>query len=176
MRVPSSDIRTLILALLLGLKGRLYLALTLLSGCLGWSRVTPPTCALLLPPAVACGFRERHHEWAGGLAPRLGVPLMSLPPTLEKHSAVTELFGESFTGVVAGVWVTAGSPSYCFCSLALYLETGLGSTIGPVVTHVLRVRINHRAGEILRHEVSRIVGSQNLPHLKLVEILFLLYP
>ena len=176
MRVPSSDIRTLILALLLGPKGRLYLALTLFSGCLGWSMVTPPTCALLLPPAVACGFRKRHHEWAGGLAPRLGVPLMSLPPTLEKHSAVTDLLGESFAGVVAGVWVTTGSPRYCFCSLALYLNTGLGPAIGPVMTHELKVCINHRAGEILRHEVNRIIGSQNLPHLKLMDILFLLDP
>ena len=132
--------------------------------------------ACLLPPAVACGFREQHHEWAGGLAPRLGVPLMSLPPTLEKHSAVTELFGESFTGVVAGVWVTAGSPSYCFRTLALYLETGLGSTIGPMMTHELKVRINHLAGEILRHEVSRIVCAKDLPHFKLVEVLLLLDP
>ena len=90
---------------------------------------------------------------------------MYLPPTLEKHNAVTGLFGESCAGVVAVVWVTAGSPSYCFCSFALYLETGLGPTIGPMMTHELEVRINHRAGEILRHEVNRIIGSQNLPHL-----------
>ena len=115
-------------------------------------------CASFLPPAVACGSREQHHEWAGGLAPRLGVPLMSLPPTLEKHKATTGLFGESFAGVVAGARVTAGSPSYCFRSLALYLETGLGPAIGPMMTHELKVCINHQAGEILRNEVRRIVG------------------
>ena len=127
--------------------------------------------SLLLPPAVACGFRERHHEWAGGLAPRLGVPLMSLPPTLEKHHAVTRLLGESFAGVVAGVWVTAGSPNYCFRSLALHLETGLGPAIGPVMTHELKVCINHRAGEILCHEVSRIVCAKDRPRRSLRPIL-----
>ena len=72
--------------------------------------------------------------------------------------------------------VTSDSPCCCICSLALYLETGLGSTIGHVMTHELKVCINHRAGEMIRHEVSRIIGSQNLPHLELVEILFLLDP
>ena len=84
----------------------------MLSGRLGWNMVIQHPCALFLPPAVACGSREQHREWAGGLAPRLGVPLMSLPPTLEKHNDVTRLFGESCAGVVAGVWVTAGSPNY----------------------------------------------------------------
>ena len=88
---------------------------------------------------------------------------MSLPLTLEKHNTVFGLLRALFWGRHRGCG-TNDSPSFCFCSLALYLQTGLGSTFGPVVTHELKVGINHRAGEILGHEVSRIVGSEDLPH------------
>ena len=36
--------------------------------------------------------------------------------------------------------------------------------------------INHRAGEILCHQVSRILSSQDFPHLELMEVLFFLDP
>ena len=61
--------------------------------------------------------------------------------------------------------MTTGSPIHRSRGFALYFETGLGSAIGPVMTHGLKVCINHRAGDILRQEVNRIIGSQNLPHL-----------
>ena len=72
--------------------------------------------------------------------------------------------------------MTTDSPIHRSSGFALYLETGLGPTIGPMMTHKLEMSINHRAGEILRHKVSRIIRSQDLSHLKLMEVLFFLDP
>ena len=56
---------------------------------------------------------------------------------------------------------TSSSPGSCTRSFALDLKTGLGSTICPLVTHELEVSIDHRSGEILSHEVRRIMSSEN---------------
>ena len=85
----------------------------------------------------------------------------------------------NYPWVLASVWwglrcgfATNSSPFSCTCSFALYQQTGLGSSINSFVAHELEVSTNHRPGEILSHEVRRIVGSQKLSHLELVEVLF----
>ena len=71
---------------------------------------------------------------------------------------------------------TNSSPGSCTRSFALDLKTGLGSTIGPLMTHELEMSINHRSGEILSHEVRRIMSSENFTEFELVTILLLLNP
>ena len=107
---------------------------------------------------MVCGSTEQYCERAGGLAPLLGVPLRSQPLTLERHNRVPGFSRALFGGLRRGC-ATNDSPKFFVCNLALHLKTGLGSSIGPVMAHELEVRINHRAGEILRHKVCRIVGS-----------------
>jgi len=68
------------------------------------------------------------------------------------------------------------SPRCCGGSFALDLKSGLGSSFSPLLTDELEVRIDHHAGEILCHQVSRILSSQDFPHLELMEILFFLDP
>ena len=69
-------------------------------------------------------------------------------------------------------FATNDFPLRCTCSFALDLNTGLGSPIRPLVTHELKVIINHRSGEMLGNLVRRVTGPGNLAHLELVAILF----
>ena len=69
---------------------------------------------------------------------------------------------------------TSDSPRCCGGSFALDLKSGLGSSFSPLLTDELEVRIDHHAGEILRHQVSRILGALHLSHFELVEILLCL--
>ena len=71
---------------------------------------------------------------------------------------------------------TSDSPRCCCGSCALDLKSGLGSSFNPALTYELEMRIDNRAGEILGHKVCRIIGSENLSHFELMEILFLLNP
>ena len=71
---------------------------------------------------------------------------------------------------------TSDSPRGCGGSFALDLKSGLGSSFSPLLTDELEVRIDHRAGEILCHQVSRSLGALHLSRFELVEILLLLDP
>ena len=100
---------------------------------------------------------------------------MSLSPALEKHPLNFRLYA-SFGWDRHRGGSASDSPGGCCGSFALDLKSGLGSSIGPLLTYKPEVRIDHRAGEILGHKVGRIIGSLNLSHLQLMKILLLLYP
>ena len=79
------------LTLLLGHPGRSHLFLLVVSGSADRSRNLEACVLKLLPPTCGVWVRQLVREWVDGLTPRLGAPIMSLSPTLEKHDTTSDL-------------------------------------------------------------------------------------